>query len=88
MPVVLQNSTVTGNTATGQDSSLLNFTKVMLKTDSARRSDADDDLVSQTSERDAGDASGSSGRQLDSFVVTFDRPWTHPEANSMRRAVC
>jgi hypothetical protein len=74
MPVVLQDSTVTGNTATGQDSNLLNFTKVMLKTDSARRGDADDDLVSQTSERDAGDASGGSGRQLDSFVVTFDRP--------------
>ena len=53
----------------------MNFTKVMLKTDRSSSGEADDDVVSQTSERDAGDASGgTSGRQLDSFVVTFDRP--------------
>ncbi len=41
----------------------------------ARTSNLLNDLVSQTSERDAGGASGgTSGRQLDRFVVTFDRP--------------
>ena len=55
MPVVLQDSTLAGNTVIGH----------------------------------AGDASGdTSGRQLDGFVVTFDRPWTRPDPNSMRRAVC
>ena len=75
MPIVLQNSTVTGNTAIGQDSNLLNFTKVMLKTNPATDSDADDYFAFQTSEGDAGDASADkSGRQADSFLVTFDRP--------------
>lgn len=72
MPLVLRNSTVTGNTAVGEDSSLLNFTKVMLRTDPLGNSDVDDYSVSQTSDRDA--SADTSGRQLDGFVVTFDRP--------------
>ena len=75
MPIVLQNSTVTGNTAIGQDSNLLDFTKVMLKTNPAAYSDADDSFAFQTSRGDAGDASAdTSGWQAGSFLVTFDRP--------------
>ena len=42
MPVVLQNSTLAGNTAIGQESSFMNFTKVMLRTDTAPHGGAGD----------------------------------------------
>jgi len=73
MPVVLQNSTLAGNTAIGQESNFMNVTKVMLRTDTAPHGGAGDSFAFQTSE---GDAAGESaeGRQLDGFVVTFDRP--------------
>ena len=41
MPIVLQNSTLSGNTATAEDkANLLSFTKVMLKTDQDPGSDS------------------------------------------------
>ncbi|HKS62019.1 MAG TPA: hypothetical protein VJT13_10000 [Xanthobacteraceae bacterium] len=69
MPLVLRNSTLAGNTAAGEQSNLMNFTKVMLRSDSA----AGDSFAFQTREGDAGGESAEE-RQLDGFVVTFDRP--------------